>query len=248
MDDNKRELRKQQRQQEDLNAIKNIIDDIFNTRYKIEEIYEKNYMSKNKVEELFFKTDYLDKNFGLGTKEKVKNKIMENGVIREKRTKNSIIIEDRWDIFVTKPDVYFLNELDFRKLKFASSYLCSGADMDYVIRKHETNFAAVISILSDLKLKEILKPDYYENLKRYIGIEKILINNELSAKKTLLFNIAHVLNESEYNLDYALNYFNLPLNLFKKLLKEISMFPFFDENIRNNVKELLNEDTDKKVK
>ena len=57
-----------------------------------------------------------------------------------------------------------------------------------------------------------------------------------------------MLNEGNYNLDYALNYFNLPLNLFKKLLHEISIYPFFEEEIRNNVKLLLGEEIVKKVK
>lgn len=248
MDDNKRELRKQQREQEDFVIIKNIIDDIFNTRYKIDEIYIRNYASRNKIEYLFYNTNFLDENFGFGMKEKVKIKIAENSLIREKKPRNSILIEDRWDVFVANPDVYYLNEIDFKKLKFASSYLCSGADMEYVIKKHETSIPSVIAMLSDLKLQTILKPICYENLKRYISIEKILINNELSAKKTLLYNIVHVLNERNYNLDYALNYFNLPLNLFKKLLHEISMYPFFEEEIRNNVKLLLGEETVKKVK
>lgn len=248
MDDNKRELRRQQRQQEELVTIKNVIDDIFNTRYKISDIYRKNYITREKVEDLLFKTDFLDNTYGLGMREKIRNKITENGLVRERKPRNSILIEDRWDVFVANEDVYYLSEIDFRKLQFASSYLCSGADMVYVVKKHETNIPSVIALLSDLKLQTILKPNHYENLKRYINIERILISNELSAKKTLLFNIVHVLNESKYNLDYALNYFDLPINLFKKLLKEIALFPFFDEETRTSVKELLNEETDKKVK
>ena len=248
MDNSKKELRKQQRHQDDFVIIKNIIDDIFNTRYRIDDIYKKNFSARESIEKIIYNTSFLDDNFGIGTKEKVKNKIAENALIREKKPRNSILIEDRWDIFVAAKDLYYLNEIDFKKLKFASSYLCSGADMEYVIKKHETSIPSVIAMLADLKLQTILKPIYYENLKRYISIEKILISNELSAKKTLLYNIVHVLNESNYNLDYALNYFNLPLNLFKKLLHEISIYPFFEEEIRNRVKLLLNDETDKKVK
>ena len=163
MDDNKRELRKQQREQEDFVIIKNIIDDIFNTRYRIDDIYKKNFSARESIEKIIYNTSFLDDNFGIGTKEKVKNKIAENALIREKKPRNSILIEDRWDIFVAAKDLYYLNE-------------------------------------------------------------------------------------SNYNLDYALNYFNLPLNLFKKLLHEISIYPFFEEEIRNRVKLLLNEETDKKVK
>jgi hypothetical protein len=205
-------------------------------------------VSREKIENLFYRTDYIDSTFGLGTQEKVKNRISQNGLIREKKPRNSILIEDRWDVFVSNPDVYYLNELDFRKLNFASSYLCSGADMEYVIKKHETNIPSVLSLLSDLKLQEILKPTCYENLKRYISIEKILVNNELTAKKTLLFNIAHVLQESNYDKHLTLNYFNLPVCLFDKLLKEIVKFPFVDTDVRNNVKGLLDEETNKKVK
>lgn len=233
---------------EEEKIIRNIIDDIFNTRYKIEDIYRKNFVTRNKIETLFFKTDYLDNTYGLGMKDKVKIKITENGLLREKKPRNSIFIEDRWDVFVANPDVYYLNELDFRKLKLASSYLCSGADMNYVTKKHEISAPAVISILCDLKLQSILNPVCYENLKRYISIENVLINNELSAKKTLLFNVVHVLNESNFDKQLTANYFNLPICLFDKLLKEITLFPFFDENIRNNVKNLLNEETTKKVK
>jgi len=235
-------------EKKELTILKNVVDDILHTRYKLEEICRKNYINKVRVENIFYRTDYLNITFGLGMKEKIKNKIAENGLIRSKKPRNSILIEDRWDIFVANSEIYYLNELDYRKLKFAGSYLCSGADMEYVIKKHETDFASVIALLSDLKLKSILKPEYYENLKRYINIEKVLANSELSAKKTLLFNIVHVLNECNYDKQLTLNYFNLPVCLFNKLLKEITIFTFFDENIRSNVRLLLDEEITKKVK
>ena len=228
--------------------IKNVVDDIFNTRHKLSEICRKNCISINKIENLIYKTNYLDDNFGLGTNERIKAKLSENGLIRQKKLKNLILIEDRWDVFVSNPEIYYLNELDFKKLKIASSYLCSGADINYVTEKHEISVTSVIASLSDLKLQTILKPNYYENLKRYINIEKVLINNELSVKKTLLFNIIHILNESNYDKRMVQTYFNLPVCLFNKLLKEILELPYFDQEVKENIKSLLNMEEDKKVK
>ena len=228
--------------------VKNIIDDIFNTRHKIEEIYKKNYTRTQRIENLIFKTNYLDENFGLGMKEKVKKRLAETGLIRLRKPRNYILIEDRWDVFVANPDTYYLNEIDFKKLKLASSYLCSGANIDYVINKYNINITTVVSVLSDLKLQEILKPNCYENLKRYVSIEKVLINSDLSVKKTLLFNIIHVLNESNYDKQLTQNYFNIPVCLFDKLLNEIMELPYFDEEVKNNIKILLNVEENKKVK
>ena len=233
---------------EEETLIKNLIDDIFNTRHKYEEICRKNFMNPNKIKEILYKTNYLDDNFGIGTKERVRIKLAETGLIREKKPRNSILIEDRWDIFVTNPDIHYLNELDFKKMKLASSYLCSGADIAYVVKKYEIGVSSVLTFLSDLKLQTILKPTCYENLKRYISIENVLINNELSSKKTLLFNIIHVLSESNYDKQLTQTYFNLPVCLFDRLLKEIIELPYFDEDIKKNVKMLLNMEEDKKVK
>ena len=67
MDDNKRELRKQQREQEDFVIIKNIIDDIFNTRYRIDDIYKKNFSAREPIEKIIYNTSFLDDNFGIGS-------------------------------------------------------------------------------------------------------------------------------------------------------------------------------------
>lgn len=239
---------KESHKQDELVYIKKIINDIFQTRYKIKTICELNYLPVEKVKKLFYETNFLEENFGTGMKQRVKAKIAENGLRHEQIPSDKFLIEDRWDIFVTKPEVLFVNEYDYKKIRFASNYLCSGADMNYVVKKCDSSVPAVLSILSDLKLKELLKPVYYETLKKYINIEKILINNELSAKRTLLINIVHVLDKNNYNLDLVLTYFDLPINLFKKVLEEILIMPNFEEETKSKIKSLLNLEEEKKVK
>ena len=46
--------------------------------------------------------------------------------------------------------------------------------MNYVIKKHNVNIISIIGVLSDPKLEGILKPEYYNDLKKYISIEKYL--------------------------------------------------------------------------
>lgn len=233
---------------EDLKLLGRIIDDIFNTRYRLEQICSNNYFPRNKFKDMLMDEDYISKNFGEGILAKIKDKISENSMIREKTPRNMILLESRWDIFVANPNIHYLNELDYRKLSFASDYLCSGANIDYVVSEHNTEVGSVLAILSDLKLGEILKPEHYKNLKRYVEIEKNLLNSNLLEKKYLLISVVEVLYKNNFDLEVALAYFNLPKYLFEKLLKEILVLPYFEDSIKQNINQLIDKKEEKKVK
>lgn len=233
---------------EDLKLLGRIIDDIFNTRYKLEQICANNFFPRNKFKEMLMDETYISQNFGEGILVKIKEKVSENSLIRERTPRNMILLESRWDILVANSNIHYLNELDYRKLSFASDYLCSGANMDYVTSRHNTNVASVLSILSDLKLAEILKPVHYQNLKRYVEIEKNLLNSDLLHKKYLLTSIVEVLYKNNFDLEVTLAYFNLPKSLFEKQLKEILRLPYFEDSIKQNINQLMEAPEEKKIK
>lgn len=233
---------------EEIARITGIINDIFNTRHKYEQICADNYYSKTKFDKIINQSDYIDEIFGPGTQKKVKDKIAENALIRLNIARDKILIESKEAVLVANENIYGLSNIDFRKLSYASCYLYNGADLQYVVNKYECSVGSVIRDLTDPKLKEILKPEYYEKLEKYVKIEKVLLGNNLVLKRELLNEVINILNSNSYDIDMALSYFKLPIALFNKLLLEIIKSPSFDESIKENIRKMISTKEEKKVK
>lgn len=242
-------LEKQKEEIKELYLIGKIIDDVFNTRHKIEDICLNNFFTISKFRKIIDDENFIDNNFGVGMMSKLKTQIEQTALIRRSIPKNEVLIEDRFHLFVAKENIYCLNQIDYKKLKIASDYLCSGADLDFVQKKHEISDAAVLSILSDLKLKEILKESAYKNLVRYIEIDKCLLNNEIAKKQHILKSIVESLYENNFSFEKTMNYFDLPKPLFNKLLRAILKISIFDVDIKESIKQNISEENEeKKVK
>lgn len=233
---------------ENLKLVRNIIDDIFHTRYKLTDICSKNFMQRKTFEEYLNRENYIDSNFGEGTLEMVKAKISENGFARTKVPRDCFIIEDRISIYIARDELLYLNQYDNKKLNFAATYLGSGANLEFVCKKYETNDVVALSILFDKKLKQILKPEHYETLQRYIKIERFLIENNLEEKKNIVFGIINFLELNSFDKELALLYFNLPECLFNKILNEAIKMPYFNDEIKAELINMLNSEESKKVK
>lgn len=227
-------------------VFKNVVDDIFNTRYTLPIICKNNFTLSEKFRELlnseeFFKNVCCDK-----TKEEIEQKINENALIRQRTPRNMHLIEDKISILITRPDIYFLDSSNYKKLLIVSNYLSSSANAKYMEKLFNTNFVTIVSMLSDIKLKEILKPEYYEILSSYVAKEKIILENNLSEKKQLLTSIINFLQENNFDKTLALLYFKLPENLFDRILDEILKRPEFNQEIKNEIIEMLKNDETKK--
>lgn len=242
------ELKNEKEKKEELKLIGNIIDEIYHTRHKLSDICRSNFFSLTKFQELMLDETFMDKNFGAGTNLKVKNKIEENGLMRLRAPRDHYLVEDRWSVFLTKPEIIHLSKMDFKKLSFASSYICSGADLQYVIEKHQTSISFALNILSDPNLQSILKPEYYENLKVCMYIENNLVNNNLTLKREFFSEVLSFLYENDLDKELAMQYFKIPENLFNRVLQEILKAPYINSETKIEISNILNIENEKKVK
>lgn len=232
---------------EELKIVRNIIDEILNTRHKIEDIFANNYYSREKFKALL-SSNYIDDNFGKGMQYIIKSKIEENGLLRERVPRDKKLIEDRLHVYVANPNIHCLEMNDFKKLSLASDYLCSGADVDTIRKKRETNLSSIITILSSDRLEELLEKKHYENLYYCICIEKVLMGNDLIAKENILKDIEYCLIENNYDLELVCATFNLPYYLLQRLLLEIIKLPQFGDELKANINYVLNMKNEEKVK
>ena len=234
-------------QDQELSDMRRIIDDIYNTRHKLADIYSNNFVPKTKFEEKLSK-GYLDIHFGKGTTENLKNQIQKNKIIREKKPKNMFLVEHREDIYFAKDELYYLDQFDYKRLKFATSYLSSGANLDYLIKKFETPVSSIFTILSDPKLENLLKEKYYKNLVNCIDVEKMLGDNRIIEKRELLVNIVLFLQQNNYDKELAMLYFKTPTYLFDRVLKEILRMPYFNDEIKKDIQTIFIQNEQVKTK
>ena len=232
---------------EELKIVRNIIDEILHTRHKIEDIFVNNYYSRDKFKALL-SSNYIDDNFGKGMQYIIKSKIEENGLIRERVPRDKKLIEDRLHVYVANPNVHCLEMNDFKKLSLASDYLCSGADVDSIVKKRETNLQSIIATLSSNRLEEILEKKHYENLYYCICIEKVLIGNDLAAKENILKDIENSLLKNNFDFELVCAEFNLPHYLLQRLLLEIIKLPHFSDELKASIKSALDINKEEKVK
>lgn len=242
-------LTKQKNKELELDLLEGIISDIFHTRHRLGDICSNNYFNKNRFDDIFTNSNLIDEFFGVGTQQRINEKIKINDFIRKSCPRNMVLIEDRWSVFVAKEDVFNLNEIDHKKLMYASNYLCSGSNIEFVAKKFNVDVISILGFLSDLKLEQILKPEWNEKLKYYVSIEKLLLENKLTEKREFLFNFVEVLQQNNFDKKLAMTYFKLPVALFDRVLKEILKMPFFNEETKKDIIEILNiENQEIKVK
>lgn len=242
------EEREKAAEKQELDLVTRIIDDIFHTRYSFNEVCSRNFMCRKRFETFLDNEEYMNKNFPSGIVKAVRAKITENGMIRERITKDAFIIEDRINIYYAKDDLFFLNQFDNKRLNFAAYYLATGANLESVMKHFESNIHVTLGILSDSKLEQILKPQHYETLERCINIEKMLIENNLIAKKELVIQINEFLNQNNFDKDLAIAYFKIPECIFNKILVEIIKLPYASNESKLEIQNLLNINEEKKVK
>ncbi len=242
------ELDKKREEKEDLALVTKIIDDILNTRYRIQDICSNNLCQLNKFKRLFDETNYIEENFGIGVKRKIEEKIAKNTRERLNVPRNMFIIEDRYQIKVAEKNLTCLEQSDYKKLCYASDYLCSGANLEFTSQKNEVSTIAAFTLLSDKKIEQLLKKEHYDNLKRYLQIEMLLLSNDLTNKKIMLNDIVSKLYQFGIEKSQILSFYKLPEYLFDKLLLEIIKLPQFSNEIKEFVNILLHNDEEKKIK
>ena len=64
----------------------------------------------------------------------------------------------------------------------------------------------------------------------------------------MIMEIAEFLNQNEYDLNLATNYFKIPFPLFNKILLSAINLQYIDEKTREGIKGILNKQENKKTK
>lgn len=232
----------------DVKLMKQIIDDIFHTRYIYREICQRNFTTWKKFETLLHNEEFMNKEFPVGTVEKVKEKIRENDSLRRKVPRDCFVIEDRFCIIIANKNIHYLNQFDTKKLNFVSYYLGTGANLDLVIKKFGTSLPETLAILSDAKLEHILDEKYYNVLKQCLNIEKLLLGNDLNLKREFTLEVTNFLHENEFDTKLAMVYFRIPEPLFNKVLYEIIKLPYASIETKDTIKSILNINKEEKTK
>ena len=150
--------KREKKAEDDVKFLGYLIDDILNTRHTLDTLFIKNYVPNNFFSEVLKDDNYLDDIFGKGTKEKIQKKLQENKKIRLSCPKDEFVIEDRNQITVAKDEILYLNQANLKKLSLATSYLCCNADLEYISKLHEISIPTALTMLSDSRIKEIVKP------------------------------------------------------------------------------------------
>lgn len=237
-----------EKESEDINILKKVFHEILNTRHKLEYICVSNGYPLSRFKTVINLGDYIDRNFGMNMQKRIKNKITQNGIVRDSVPRKMILVEEEEHIKVVKPEIYYLNQIDYKKISFVSSYLLSDANLEFVSKKYCVNNVTALNVLDDTKLESIIKPSCYETLVRYINIEKVLLGNSISEKIKMLSDVINLLYSSNFDVNVVVEQLKITYILLEKMLKEISKNLYFKESIRNDIKVLLMPQENEKVK
>ena len=246
--DNIFELEEKKNQKEEFLLIAGIIDEILSTRHKLEEICANNFFPCERFKVMLTKTTYIEDNFGVKIKETVKEKISKNGRERLNGPRDMILVQDKEFVLIAKSDKVYLNRVDYKNLEYVCTYLCNDSNLDLVAKKYETNVDAVLLVLSNPQIEEIIKPEHYKNLQRYIEIERFLLNSTLEQKRMYLQEFINVLNEYKFDKEMVLKHYKITETLMNKILLEIIEKPIFNEEIKSEINQFLGLSDEKKVK
>lgn len=220
----------------EVSLFKNIIDDIFNTRHKVSDICSNNYIDRKKFNKLMADDEFIKQSIGFELRDKAILRIQETAKIRKSLPSNKVLIEDRYKIFIAKEGLYYIDYIDDKKLTYAAEYICSGANVEMIEKKFDVNISNILFSLSDLRLRDILKPNIYNSLVRCIEIEKCLMSSNIELKMQILTSVINILKQNDYDIDLASNIFGVPKYLFERLIKNVLALPYFDEDIENKIK------------
>lgn len=234
--------------EKDKKYVGQIINDIFDTRHLYEDICAKHLFSVEKFEKYLYNEEYMKKEFPKITAEIVKAKIKENEKIRIRKPYNMCLIEDKFCVMIAKKDVYYLNQFDMKKLNVVSYYLGTGANLVATCEYFKMQPLEVFTNLSSPKLAQILNEQYYIILKHCLNIENILNKNDLNAKKTFTIELTKFLEENNFDMRLAMEYYKIPEPLFNRILEEIKKLPYASDSTKQSIGAILNIETQKKSK
>lgn len=211
------------------------IDYIMNSRYQPIDISIHIGAPYYFVKEIIEDKNYLDENFGEGTRSKLKAKIKENGLMRMKAIRGENKIENKWHILYLKDDIYSLDSITFRILNLTSEYLQTEANIDYLSKKYGYSYQTIISTISSSNLENILKPEYYKRLRELLGFEKQFNTESVVSNIKLLDKVITMLESNGYNIDETVEKTHMPYFMLKRLLNQNKIIALYGNDIYEKI-------------
>lgn len=242
------EDRELQEYETEVRLVRQIINDILDTRYIYADICAKGLSSVKKFEKYLYDEEFMKREFPGVKIEEIKNKIDENYRIRLRKPRDMFIVEDKFCVMITKKDVHYLNQYDMKKLNVASHYIGTGANMKSVLEYFKIELPEALAILSSKKLEQILDEKYYIILKQCLSLENILNGNELDKRKELVIKVANLLEQNNYDTNLVMMYLQIPEPLFNKILDNIVKLPYASDETKQTIKNMLYMEKENKSK
>lgn len=239
-----KEVTREQDKKYDL--VKNIINEILTTRYAHSDIARHNYINVENFNKILNDTEYIKENFGEETLTKVKFRLNETNIIRISTPRDKHVVEDANLLRVLNPKIKYVDDVQLKIIKVTSEYLLSGANLELVKEKMEMPIQSIFNYVSDSRVKELLKPEHYNTLTRYLNLEKIMIENDFNVKRDLILDLYEILKQNNYDFQMTCIQKKLPYNLLKRILSNpFTGFVINQPEELNKIKECFTTDNKK---
>lgn len=228
--------------------LKSLIADIMETRLSKQEILVRNKISNTPADRLINNEELLDKIYGPGFMQILKNRIKQRSIERESVPRNMYIVEEREDLKVVKDNIIYLNEFDFKRMKIISSYVNNDFDIDLVSKEKELSHIAIIKVLLLEKNKEILKPYVYEVVQKMAKLDKLLLTGMSVEKQEIVYSVIMCLEQNNYDINLVSQELQLPIAIIKTCLKQSFITIFYSSEQVRKINDLLVSEETKKIK
>lgn len=195
------------------NLAKNIITDILESRLKLEDIATKNYVCLNVLNKIITDEKYITQNFGKDVFDKINTRIIEVRNLKKYGPRDKCFIEEAHDLKIVKSEFDYLDDYNFKRLRVVSTYIMYEADIEYVSELLEMPISTIYSYINDIKIKDLIKEEYYNLLQEYIKYEKILISANIKEKRELISLVIT-------NLKNNVNNLYIPKGIIKRVIED----------------------------
>lgn len=219
-----------------------IIDDILTTRYRIDEIARKNFLSPYTLRKYLDDKEFLSKNFGENTYELIEKRIEETSKLRDsvKGSADKILVQDKNNLAILKDDIHYLTEYEYRTVDIVSTYLFSECNVDEMAKNGGISYQNVLIALNDENLKRLLKEDYYKRVVYLRELEKNFNQIGIQNKRDLLVSCVEALINNNYNTRHTANQTKIPYYLLKRIIEQDFISMLYDKEIIQKIDNAFN--------
>ena len=219
-----------------------LINDIMSTRYRVDEIARRNFLSSSTFRKIIEDKEFLAKNFGENTYELLIKRIDETSRLRDsqKHSANKILIQDKKNLAILRDDVHYLNEYEYRVIDLISTYLFSDCNVDEIVKTRGISYQNILNALNDNRLKQLLKDEYYKEIVHLRELEKNFNQTGIQNKRELLVSCVEALVSNNYNARHTANQIKIPYYLLKRIIEQDFISMLYDRETVQKINNAFN--------